>query len=227
MKASVTCLIPYYNEGDRIINTLTILSKIKLINEIICVNDGSTDNATKNIHAVFPHIKVIGLNSNYGKAAAIEAGLESITSDYVLLFDADLSNIKTKEIENALVKIQGNNTIDMIILRRIIESKFLSLIRHDIVMSGQRVLRTTDLKSVFKSNPRKYEIEMAINAYMIERKKKVFWMPLSTKNQKKVFKMGFIKSLGFYGVAIKGFITFSGIKGYINQVTKFCKEEAR
>lgn len=226
MKNSITCLIPFYNEEKRIRTTLSALSKSKYINFVICVDDGSTDNTAAVIAKDFPHIKVKSLRKNSGKSHAIKEGVKEITTEYTLLFDADLSNINNNEINKALATIQQNPSIDMIILRRVIESKLLSVIRHDIVMSGQRVLRTEDSKKVFRLKPTKYELEMAINQYMIDNSKKVYWLPLSTRNEKKFFKVGFIKSLSLYYSQIYGFAHFRGFTGYLNQVRNFCKDKA-
>lgn len=221
----ITCLIPFYNEGERVIDTLDNLTKMRTVSQFICIDDGSTDNASVLIQEKYPQIKVIRLKSNRGKSEAINQGLKHVKTDCILLFDSDLSNIKVEEIENAIAKILSNQSIDMIILRRIIESKFLSLIRHDIVMSGQRILKTKDLKEVFKKQFKGYQLEMSINDYMMKKNKKVYWMPLSTSNPKKVFKHGLINSLSFYISTIKGFISYSGFNGYLKQITTFCKHQ--
>lgn len=221
----ITCLIPFYNEGERVLNTLDKLTKIRAISQFICIDDGSTDNISALIQEKYPQIKVIKLASNQGKSEAINQGLRYVKTEYILLFDADLSNIKVEEIENSITKILSNQSIDMIILRRIIESKFLSLIRHDIVMSGQRILKTKDLRKVFTKQFKGYQLEMSINDYMMKKNKKAYWMPLSTSNPKKVFKHGLINSLSFYKDTIKGFISCSGFNGYLKQIATFCKQQ--
>lgn len=222
----ITCLIPFYNEGERTLNTLDKLTKIRTVSQFICIDDGSTDNTSALIQEKYPQIKVIKLSLNQGKSEAINQGLKHVKTAYILLFDADLSNIKIGEIENSITKMLSDQSIDMIILRRIIESKFLSLIRHDIVMSGQRILKTKDLRKVFEKQFKGYQLEMSINDYMMKKNKKVYWMPLSTSNPKKVFKHGLINSLSFYTDAIRGFISYSGFNGYLKQITTFCKQQA-
>lgn len=221
-----TCLIPFYNEGERLIYTLRELSKVKSIKEIICVNDGSDDNSLDLINTFFPNIKVINTTVNRGKSAAIGEGLSHVNTELVMMFDADLSNIKTEEIDNALYKMQQSNSIDMIILRRVVESSFLSLIRHDIVMSGQRILKVDDLKKVLDTKPKKYEIEMAINVHMMKSNKEVYWMPITTKNLQKITKFGFIKSFRLYIDAITGYFTYDGFFGYLKQIFYFCHKQA-
>lgn len=46
---STTAIVPFFNEGERVVNTLKLLSKVANLKEIICVDDGSTDSAYKKI----------------------------------------------------------------------------------------------------------------------------------------------------------------------------------
>ena len=63
--------------------------------EIIFVNDGSKDNTLKIIKDLLSkdtRIKYISFSRNFGKEAAIYAGLENASGDYVTLMDADLQD---------------------------------------------------------------------------------------------------------------------------------------
>lgn len=228
MKHTFTCLIPFYNEGARVLTTVGIFLNSSLISKIVCIDDGSTDNASDLIKQRFPGVTLIKLTKNTGKANAIKEGLKWVSTEFVLLFDADLYNIKLFEIEAALKKIDESENIDSIILRRIVESKFLSFIRHDIVMSGQRILKVDDFKRVFDTDPKGYAIETAINAYMIKNDKRVFWMPLSTKNPKKHHKvgLGLLQSIKLYIDTFIGYFSFVGPIGYLQQISTFCRQEA-
>ena len=46
-KGKVLVVVPVYNEADKIKDTIEGLKKIDLIDEIVIVNDGSTDNTAK------------------------------------------------------------------------------------------------------------------------------------------------------------------------------------
>lgn len=228
MRSTYTCLIPFYNEGERVLSTIKIISKSALINQIICIDDGSNDGASVKIQKSFPNIKVIILSKNRGKANALKEGLMQVKTEYALMFDADLYDIKLIEIENAIKKIDKNEYIDSIILRRIVESWIVSKTRHDVIMSGQRILKTKDFIRVFETNPNGYAIETAINAYMIKHNKKVFWMPLSTKNPKKHTKaeLGIVKAIRLYTNTFIGYFSSVGLSGYLKQILTFCKQEA-
>lgn len=58
---------------------------------IIFVNDGSSDNTLDEIKKL-DNVNYISFSRNFGKEAAIYAGLEYTTADYVILMDADLQD---------------------------------------------------------------------------------------------------------------------------------------
>ena len=63
--------------------------------EILFVDDGSKDNTLeviKNLQSSNQNIRYISFSRNFGKEAAIFAGLENATGDYVTLMDADLQD---------------------------------------------------------------------------------------------------------------------------------------
>ncbi|MEJ1237301.1 glycosyltransferase family 2 protein [Chryseolinea sp. T2] len=61
--------------------------------EVIIVDDGSTDRTVSRVkqHAD-EHVKLIVLNSNYGQTAAMSAGIQEASGDYIATMDADLQN---------------------------------------------------------------------------------------------------------------------------------------
>ena len=63
--------------------------------ELIFVNDGSRDNTLKEIkelRAKDKRVRYISFSRNFGKEAAMKAGLDYSTGDYVTLMDADLQD---------------------------------------------------------------------------------------------------------------------------------------
>ena len=88
----VSCIIPFHNENARIDFVLEVLTQSKNIDEIICVNDASTDGGEKNLLKKFPSIRLIHTKTNSGKSHAIKLGLDKAIGSYILLMDADLMN---------------------------------------------------------------------------------------------------------------------------------------
>lgn len=221
----ITAIIPFYNEGLKPIQVVESIIGLKSLSKVIVIDDGSESNQTYlELKSRFPTVAVIRLNSNKGKATAVKEGLKYVNSEYVFLLDGDLTNIKAQEIENAFAEITFNPEIGMIILRRV-EDETVAIshwLRHDIIFSGQRILRTEDLRNVFKTNVTGYQLENAINTYMIKGRRKVYWMPFSIHNKHKTAKWG------LFGGLKQG---FSSVPYYVNkmglwQTLFFCRDKA-
>ena len=90
MKLSI--IIPVFNEHKSIKELIGRVQATKLANEIIIVDDCSSDGTRK----ILPEldgkngIRVILHNKNRGKGAAIRTGLEAVRGDIILIQDADL-----------------------------------------------------------------------------------------------------------------------------------------
>lgn len=189
----VACLIPCYNEQDRIAAVLEVVTKVNGLQQVICVDDGSSDNTATMVSQQWPTVQVIRLNQNHGKAAAIQHGLQFVQHDSVLLMDADLQELDGAELEKAIHAFQNTPRVDMLILRRIRSPWFVRWYRSDILLSGERLLRRSDLEQVLSQPVARYQLEVAINRYMINRRKRVRWMPWSAMNTYKVDKLGVLE----------------------------------
>jgi len=94
----LSCVIPCYNEAANLRLLLPILgeqlSRCAVEWEVILVNDGSKDDTS----AVFdewarqPGIRAIEFSRNFGKEAALTAGLQAANGDVVVLMDADMQH---------------------------------------------------------------------------------------------------------------------------------------
>ena len=82
-----TCIIPFYNEENRIISVLSELLKIKEFDAIVLVNDGSTDNSWAIIQQLAesnPNVKALRFRRNYGKSPALNEGFKVVQGDVVI-----------------------------------------------------------------------------------------------------------------------------------------------
>jgi glycosyltransferase involved in cell wall biosynthesis len=98
----VSAIIPAYNEAPRILSVLELLAQCPQIDEIICVDDGSTDKTSEIVSSNYPRIKLITLEKNMGKGFAIAEGVGQARADIVLLVDADLIGLKAENIGDLL-----------------------------------------------------------------------------------------------------------------------------
>ena len=94
----ISCVVPVHNEGAGIglfIDSLqTELALITSNYEIILVDDGSIDVSVPNIlpYAISGAVKLIKLSRNFGKEAALTAGLDHSAGEVTVLIDADFQH---------------------------------------------------------------------------------------------------------------------------------------
>lgn len=89
-------MVPCYNEEGNVSNFFEtckqVFERIESY-EIIFVNDGSTDCTWKELIKLAESsdaVKLINLSRNFGKEAAMYAGLQKAKSEYITIIDADL-----------------------------------------------------------------------------------------------------------------------------------------
>lgn len=94
---SIVC--PFYNEQDVVAaffgRLIPVLNETQEEFEIICINDGSSDNTLLGLLAAqgrYPGVRIVDLSRNYGKEAALTAGLDIARGDAVIPIDADLQD---------------------------------------------------------------------------------------------------------------------------------------
>lgn len=97
--ALLSLVIPSYNEEDNIQNTVDTLSEtlkeVDVEYELLFVNDGSKDRTYERIVEASKkdsRVKGISFSRNFGKEAAIFAGLEVSSGDAVVVLDCDLQH---------------------------------------------------------------------------------------------------------------------------------------
>ena len=96
----ISLVIPMFNEGDAIDVLLARLDAVlptlpAYDFEIVCVNDGSTDQTLATLmheSTTRSNLVVVDLSRNFGKEAALSAGLFIATGDAVIPMDADLQD---------------------------------------------------------------------------------------------------------------------------------------
>ena len=91
----ISIVIPAFNEAASIKQTISELAKLLLPHsslEILLIDDGSTDATTRTalqLTEEFNFLKYIRLSRNFGKEAALTAGLHRAKGDAVIILDAD------------------------------------------------------------------------------------------------------------------------------------------
>jgi glycosyltransferase involved in cell wall biosynthesis len=99
-RSLVSIVIPLFNEVDTIlplhdrIHSTFVQHNVPF--ETIFINDGSTDGSAKVLDQLFeehPHVQVVHLRRNFGKAAALMAGFKQACGHRVVTMDADLQDL--------------------------------------------------------------------------------------------------------------------------------------
>lgn len=106
MKVSV--IIPAFNEEETVANVINVVKKVKYVDEVIVVNDGSTDNTeseAKSAGAI-----VINHEVNKGKGEALTTGYRKSDSDIIAFIDADIHNLTSKKVDAMIRPILEGRT---------------------------------------------------------------------------------------------------------------------
>jgi glycosyltransferase involved in cell wall biosynthesis len=92
-------VVPVFNERDALPlfhkRLLAVLEGLTLSAEILYVDDGSADGSglwLDELRAADPRVAVLRLSRNFGKEAAVSAGLDHAGGDAVVVIDADLQD---------------------------------------------------------------------------------------------------------------------------------------
>ncbi len=175
LSKKIIALIPAYNEGERIVNTIKSLKKTKYINEIIVIDDGSIDNTASK--ALATGVKVIKLNKNKGKGYAIMCGLKEIKSygDIIVFIDADLEHtaleadklvlpLLYEDYDVTIAKFKPPSKKGGFGLVKFVAKKsvyFFTSIEMDNCLSGQRAFKAEVLNKI-KKIPSSYGLEIGM-----------------------------------------------------------------
>lgn len=96
---NLSIVVPCYNEEESLLtfynNLIEELKSVDFSFEIVLVDDGSKDRTTAIIQEISNkdnRIKAIVLSRNFGHQAALVAGIENASGDYVLTMDSDLQH---------------------------------------------------------------------------------------------------------------------------------------
>jgi glycosyltransferase involved in cell wall biosynthesis len=110
-KRSVSVVVPLLDEEatlERLYEELAAALDATGLNwEVVFVDDGSTDGSYRELvrlHAAHLNVRVVRLRRNFGKAAALAAGIDVADGEVVVTMDADLQD-DPAEIPNLLAKL--------------------------------------------------------------------------------------------------------------------------
>ena len=189
MNPYISIIIPAYNEEDKIKDTLESIKSIETINQIIVVDDGSSDKTTEKASQVQSEkIKVFTLDKNKGKGFALNYGLKIAmeNADIIGFLDGDLGN-SSSEVEKLITPII-NNEADVIIakfppakkkgglgfVKGLAKQSVLDMTGEelDATLSGQRLFKNEVLQQ-FEEIPFGYGVEVGMTIDILKKGYKI------------------------------------------------------
>lgn len=156
-KEKITVIIACYNEEEvipyfyeEITKIADILSKYQF--EFLFINDGSVDKTLETVKKLSKkdkRVRYISFSRNFGKEAAMLAGLEHATGDYITLMDADL---------------QDPPSLLPIMLKHIIEEGYDSVGTRRISRKGEPPIRSFFARIFYKIINKMSKVQMVDGA---------------------------------------------------------------
>ena len=219
-------VVPCYNEEkniEKFYNEINNVLKDTDFN-IIFVNDGSSDNTLDEIKKL-KNVKYISFSRNFGKEAAIYAGLKQTKADYVILMDADLQDPPSLIPE----MIKYIDDYDIVATRRV--SRI-----------GEPKIRSFFARNFYKIMNRTTNIELVDGARDFRLMKRIVVDAVLDLNENNRFSKGIFQWVGFdtkwieyeniqrnegetswsfwelFGYSIEGIVSFTVIPLYISTV---------
>ena len=121
----ITVIVPCYNEEEALHYYYEEMSRVMTLMknydfELLFVNDGSKDHTLEVIKELVhkdERIRYVSFSRNFGKEAAMFAGFENSTGDYVCLMDADLQD--PPKLLPEMVKAIEEEGYDSVATRRV------------------------------------------------------------------------------------------------------------
>ncbi|MFD2177059.1 glycosyltransferase family 2 protein [Veronia pacifica] len=121
-KPVISIVCPCFNEQEVLATFETRVSEILVTTgysyEMLFINDGSTDNTQTVLETIKkdnPHVRILNLSRNFGKEAAMTAGLDHARGEVIIPIDADLQD-PPELIHDFL--LEWKNGFDVVVARR-------------------------------------------------------------------------------------------------------------
>jgi glycosyltransferase involved in cell wall biosynthesis len=168
---SISAIVPVFDEKKTVGGVVKIILSNPLIDEVICVNDGSTDGSLHVLKSFGNKINLIDLKKNRGKGHALAAGVRRARGDIVVFLDADFVNLNEGYINELLTPIlQGGYDGVVGYLTEDSDTLFS-------VLSGQRAYFRKDLIPLLsKMSKTRFGVEVYLNEQF--KKKNIKRIPL-------------------------------------------------
>jgi len=173
----VSAIIPIFDEEKNIAKIIKFLLGRKIINEVVCVNDGSTDKSLKILEKFKKDIKIVSYKKNRGKGYALSQGIKKSSGEILLFLDADLINLKQKHIKDLVAPLLTSRKKAVLGYGTRSKNHFWDSSQFVINVTGQRTYFKKDLICHLNNMSKaRYGVEIYLNS--VFKKKEVELVPL-------------------------------------------------
>ena len=127
----ISIVVPCYNEAPALPHLYTELTALKqklpgVSFEFVLVDDGSTDGTRDVIRDLSQNdadVRYVFFSRNFGKEAALLAGLEAARGKYVAVMDADLQDPPSLLPAVSYTHLRAHETPEHLVCRLLLEKK--------------------------------------------------------------------------------------------------------
>lgn len=134
---TVSAIVPFYNEQTSIDKVVDTLLYSGLISEVICINDGSTDDSLRALKRFDRKIQLINFKINQGKGKAVAEGIKRAKGKFLLFCDADLINFTVDHVKLMLEPVLSGKSRAVFAVPTPDSTGKYS--RHEVFLAGERV----------------------------------------------------------------------------------------
>ncbi len=161
----VTAIVAAYNEAPRIGRVLDVLVAYQGFEEVIVVDDGSTDG-TGEVVAQFP-VTYVRVETNQGKGHAMDVGVANASTDVIFFADADIVGLTHDMIAETIQPVL-DGSCEMFILMRNRKIYFLRMLMHFIpLLGGERALTRRLWEHLPDRYKARFRIEAGLNFFAV------------------------------------------------------------
>ena len=157
-------ILPAYNEEARVKGVLDPVRRSKAVDEIVVVNDGSTDATAARVLEV-PGVYLLSLPHNVGKGGAMAAGARFTDADILLFLDADLIGLTPEHVSALVEPIKSGRAL--MAIGRFCGGRRITDISQRVApcISGQRAMARTLFEQIPGVASVRYGVEMQITRF--------------------------------------------------------------
>jgi len=161
----ITAVIPAYNEASRIGQVLKVIASHPIIDEVVVVDDGSSDETEEVVNRF--NVRYVKNTGNRGKGYSMDRGVSLAANEVVFFCDADVIGL-SHEVVDEIIRPVANGEIGMFIgMRNRKWYRAHRIVSFVPLLGGERALTKTLWKKIPAYYKHCFRIESALNFYAI------------------------------------------------------------